>query len=126
MLLELAPRWTMELERGPGWLYVRLRGPQDGDAEGAHLAERLWDLLRREFTDRLVLELDELPLLRSCFVGELLRLHMRVTASGGLLRVCGLSDDCQDVLRASRLGSRFPQYRDRAEAVMACAPRKPR
>jgi anti-anti-sigma factor len=126
MLLDLAPGWTMELDRGPDWLFVRIHGPADGDTEGANFAERIWELLDREFAHRLVVELDTLTMLRSCFVGELVRLHKRVTAHGGIMRVCGLSDRCQDVLRASRLSDRFPNYGCREEAVMAAAPNKPR
>ena len=70
MLLELAPGWTTDLDRGPDCLFVRLHGPENGEAEGAELAERLWSLLEREFAHRLVLELDDVPLLRSALIGD--------------------------------------------------------
>ena len=28
MLLELAPEWTMELDRGPDWLFIKLQPPR--------------------------------------------------------------------------------------------------
>ena len=90
------------------------------------LADRLWTLLQREFTHRLVLEMDDLPLLRSALLGELIQLHERITAEGGLLRLCGLSNDCRQVLCSSRLSDRFPHYGNRTEAVMGLVPRKPR
>ena len=33
MLLELAPEWTMEIDRGPDWLFIRLQPPHHGDTE---------------------------------------------------------------------------------------------
>ena len=126
MLLQVAPGWSTELERGPDWLFVRLRGPDNGDAEGTQLAAQLWDFLQQGLTHRLVLEMDEVAILRSALIGELVRLHKRVTETGGLMRICGLSEDCQDVLRTSRLSARFPVYGSRTDAVMGLLPRKPR
>lgn len=122
----LAPGWNFSLERGPDWLFVRLNGPQDGDAAGANLAEKLWGLLQQQFTYRLVLELDELAVLRSHLIGQLVLLHQRIDSHGGLLRLCGLSEENQLALRASRLDACFPLYRDREEAVMGHRPNRPR
>ena len=126
MTLELAPGWTSELERGPDWLFVRLHAPHGGDPREAEIADRLWKLLEQQFSRRIVLELDDLPVLRSALIGEIVRLHKRVAAQGGLMRICGLSDANQEVLRTCRLDSRFPQYRNREEAVMGHRPFKPR
>ncbi len=124
---ELIGGWATHVERGPEWLYVRLR--LEGDESSwiaGDLAEYLWKLMQQQFTCRLVLELDGLACLRSEFIGELVRLHKRVHAEGGLLRLAGLSNENQSVLQLSRLADRFPQYRDRHDAVMGRRPTQPR
>jgi anti-anti-sigma factor len=125
--VDLAPGWTVELDRGPDWLFARLHGPTSSDAEGVPLAERLVAMLDNEFVHRIVLELDEIELLRSPLLGELVRLHKRVCSRDGVMRICGLSDSNYEVLRSSRLHDRFPRYTTREEAVLGYRrPNKPR
>jgi anti-anti-sigma regulatory factor len=83
-------------------------------------------MLDNEFANRVVLELDDLDLLRSPLVSELLRLYKRVSSRDGVMRICGLSDNNYEVLCTSRLNERFPRYHDREEAVMCSRPAKPR
>src|SRR5262245_21128467 len=101
MLLELAPEWTMDIDRGPDWLFIRLSPPRHGDTGEIRLAEMIWQKLEQCFCYRMVLELDDVGMLRSWMVGELVRLHKRVTTHGGMLRLCGLSKTNEDVLRIS-------------------------
>ncbi len=124
--MELTAGWNAELDRGPDWLFVRLSVTDPGNAAESNLAESLWQLMQRQFAYRLILELDGLPMMRSVLIGQLVLLHKRVDANGGLLRLCGLSDDNQAVIDATRLGSLFPQYRSREDAVMGYRPQKPR
>lgn len=126
MQVPLAPGWSAELDRGPGWLFLRLHPSRTSNAEGVDLAGRVSRILENEFANRVVLELDDVELLRSPLVGELLRLHKRLSSRAGMLRICGLSDNNYEVLRSSRLQDFFPRYRDREEAVMASRPTKPR
>ena len=126
MMLELAPQWTMDIERGPDWLFIRLRPPNGGDTEEIPLAETIWEKLDQEFCNRVVLELDEIAFLRSWMIGELVRLHKRVTSQGGMVRLCGLTTASDAVLRICRLENRFPAYRNRTEAVMGHRPQQPR
>lgn len=126
MLLELAPEWTTEIERGPDWLFIRLRPPHEGDTHEIPLAEMIWQKLEQSFCYRVVLELDDVKFLRSWMLGELVRLHKRVTLQGGMLRLCGLSPTSQSVLRICRLDDRFPAYRNRTDAVMGYRPAQPR
>jgi anti-anti-sigma factor len=126
MLLELAPGWTMDLERGPDWLYIHVRPPLEAGCEEIDLAETVWEKLEQEFTYRLVLELDELPAMRSWTINELVKLHKRIVAHDGMLRLCGVSDANQEALRLCRLHDRFPQYRTRNDAVMGHRPTQPR
>ena len=126
MILDLAPGWTVELDRGPGWLFVRLRGADLYDAREIDLADRVWGLLEQEFGHRIVLEMDDIDLLRSQLIGELVHLHKLVCSHHGVMRVSGLSDQNYDVLRTNCLHHRFPRFRSRTEAVMGCRPSKPR
>ena len=118
MSLLVASEWSLDVDRGPEWVFIRLHGPPNGNAEGSELAEMIWHSMQQQFAKRVVLELDELPLMRSAFIGELVLLHKRIVSNGGTLRVAGLSDFNQEVLCMCRLNSRFPQYHNRADAVM--------
>jgi len=121
-MLDVACGWTMDVDRGPDWLFVRLHGPTDGIAEGTELAEMLWSQLRQHFTNRLVLELDDLPMLRSQLIGQLVLIYKRIHADGGMMRICGLSASNQDAQRACQLADRFPSYLNREDAVMGHFP----
>jgi anti-anti-sigma factor len=111
--------WSADVDRGPDWLMVRLHAPRSRSGDGFGLADDLWSLLRGHLVRRMVLELDDIDRMRSGVVGQLVALQQRVSSEGGLLRICGLSDENQDVLRACRLDGRFPNYHDRREAIMA-------
>jgi anti-anti-sigma regulatory factor len=124
-MVEIAPGWVADVDRGPDWLFVKLRGPDVLAGEGASLAEALWSMLAEHFIYRLVLELDDVEL-RSQLLGQLVALHKRIHNQGGLMRLCGLSDINQQVLRAGRLETRFPNYRNREEAVHGHRPVQPR
>jgi anti-anti-sigma factor len=126
-MLAVAPGCELDVQRGPGWLLVRV-GSLDGDfTESCSLAEQLWAVLERHFTYRLVLELDEVPVLNSCLLGQLVLLRRRIEKHGGTVRLCGLSAYNRRVLKTSRLDSLFCPYRDRHEAVMGWSrPQRPR
>lgn len=115
---ELAPGWTMDMERGPDCLFVKLHGPNESQLDGNELSENLWELLKQHFIYRVVLELDDVTMLKSNIVGQLVRLNKQVQDHDGMMRLCGLSDQCSEVLRQARLDSYLPQYRDREEALM--------
>jgi anti-anti-sigma regulatory factor len=125
-VLELAPGWRTEVDRGPDWLFIRLVRPPDGASRLAPLAEHLWSTIAEHFVYRVVLELDQVGPLDSFLVGQLVLLHKRLHTQGGLLRLCGLSETNQQVLRTLRLEGRFPAYRDRGEAVRGFRPPQPR
>lgn len=125
-MLAVAPGWELEVERGPGWLLVRIKS-LDGSSPEPPLADELWDLLERHFTYRLVLELDQVSVLNSHLIGQLVRLYRLIRQHDGVMRLCGLSPHNLDVLRICRLDDRFLPYRDREEAVMGCSsPRHPK
>ena len=126
MLAEVQSHWTFDVERGPDWLFVKVHGPQNGDAEGVPLAEMIWDLMQQQFARRVVLELGELRILRSYVIGQLVQLHKRVYTHDGMMRLVGLSPDNYSVLVACRLNDRFPDYATREDAIMGQRPNKPR
>ena len=126
MLLDLAPGWSMDLDRGPDWLFVRLRPPAKGIGAEFDLAETIWEKLDQAFCYRLVLEMDDVPRLQSWIVGQLVLLHKRICSHGGMMRLCGVSNGNQQVLRCCQLEDRFPQYANRTAAVMGHRPTQPR
>ena len=110
----LADQWDLHVDRGPDWLFLNL--PADAATE-PHLADRLWGVLTRHFTYRLVLELDDLGAFPSQLMGQLIMLQKRVMQHGGALRLCGLSDACRDALRLCRLDRALPSHANRKDAV---------
>jgi anti-anti-sigma factor len=126
MLLELAPEWAIEIDRGPDWLFIRPRPPRHGDTGEIPLAEILWQKLEQCFCYRVVLELDEVSYLRSWMIGQIVQLHKRLATQGGMLRLCGVAPEAETVLRICRLTDRLPPYRNRTDAVMGYRPPQPR
>lgn len=117
-MIEIAPGWELDVDRGPDWLFVKLRNPDQNGTHSPMLAEALWTLLKQHVTDRLVLELDQVAVLYTYLIGQLVLLHKRLSVSGGAMRLCGLSPHNQEVLRFCRLDDRFPAYGTREDAVM--------
>ena len=111
------------VDRGPDWLFVRLR-PDHDQLDG--IADRLWKLLNQQFIHRLVLEMDEVDFLPSLLMGQLVMLHKRVLQHDGALRLCGLTPQCAEALHLCRLDQALPHFDCRADAVHGCAMAKPR
>lgn len=125
MVVDLIPGWTLQTDRGPDWLFIKPIPPADQQGVEVDLAEAIWERMQQQFCHRLVLEMDQVPLLRSWLIGQLVMLHKRITSHDGLMRISGMSDGNQEVLHMVRLDDRFPQYADRGAAVMGYRP-KPR
>jgi anti-anti-sigma factor len=125
-MLQMAPGWNLDVDRGPDWLFVKLHCDPKNSWDSPPLAETLWALTEQHFTRRLVVECDDLQFLHSVLLGQLVLLHKRLTSQGGLLRLAGLSEQNQDVLRGCRLDGRFPAYDCRTDAIMGFRPDKPR
>jgi anti-anti-sigma factor len=126
-MLTVARGCRFDVERGPDWLMVRVRNLDLAELETPPLAEQLWSLLEQHFTYRLVLELNEVRLLNSYLIGQLIKLFRRIEEHDGVLRLCGLSPyNCQ-VLHACRLDEQLLPYQDRREAIIGCGrPGQPR
>ena len=125
-MLQMAPGWTLDVERGPDWLIVKLHCLPENVWDAPPLAELVWGLMEQHFTHRLVLECQQLPLLHTMLIGQLLVLQRRITAQGGMLRLCGLSAVNRAVLETCRLDARFPCFETRVAAVLGQHPVKPR
>jgi anti-anti-sigma regulatory factor len=126
-MLAVASGYDLDVERGPNWLLVRVRHLDPGDIDFPMLADRVWSLMQQIFCERLLLELDEVPLLHSRLIGQLNQLYRRIAEHDGTMRVCGLSPRNRAVLHQCRLDERLLPYEDRQEAMLGCmVPNRPR
>jgi hypothetical protein len=127
MLVDLAPGWKTHLDRGPDWLIVKLYGPDGDKADATGLAECLHAMMRQEFKERLLLELDEIRGMPGDFVRELCLLHEELESRGAILRLCGMSAEDESRLCERDASVRFAHYHDREEAITGFfRPGKPR
>ncbi|MFZ5832875.1 MAG: STAS domain-containing protein [Planctomycetota bacterium] len=117
-MLAIATGCELDVERGPDWLFVRVRSFKRDTLNSWHLADELWSLLERHSTHRLVLELDRVPTLNEHLVDQLSDLYARVHEHGGVLRICGLSEAGCRVLSACELVEHCHPYSCREEAVL--------
>ncbi len=115
-MLQLCPGWKATVERGPNCLFVRMEDSDTQPVPGK-IAESLWSLMRVHSTNRLVLELDQVRLMRSAFLGELLTLGRTISENGGVLRVCGLTEENRRTTKTTRIDRVLPLYNTRNEAV---------
>jgi len=116
------------VERGPGWLFVRVVGPTASPlgsaampAAGA-LADRVWSLLRAHHTQRLVLECNGLDDSGDGLATEIARLSGRLRDEGGTIRVCGLPDPARAALAADTTVPPLPSFANRTDAVAGRLP----
>lgn len=143
-MIGLSQRWSLQVDRGPDWLFVKPGPCSEGDAEGglaegglaieamedhaddASLADSIWSVVEQHFTYRVVIECDQLGRLTSSMIAQLLLLNRQIRAHGGTLRLCQLSDHNQKVLRECRIDGFFPHFSDRSQAVLGNRPMQPR
>jgi len=127
-MLAIAPGWEVDVQRGPDWLLVKVRAESRSqeahgstspdEADCGELASGIWDLMQRHFAHRLVLEMDQIGLLSSDLIGQLVRLYKRIQEQDGVMRLCGLSPHNLRVLRTCHLDDRFQPYADCKDAVL--------
>lgn len=103
----------MEINRIDDWIVVRLSAAD----EQIELANAVWTALEQASIYRVILKLDQLNVLRSRLVGDLVRIYKLVQEKQGAIRLCGLSDSNQMVLRMNRLDGRLPHYPDLQAAM---------
>jgi anti-anti-sigma regulatory factor len=108
----------LNVDRGPNWLFVKLRARETAPAEVPQFAEKLWSISSRHFVYRLVLELENLEELPSDMMGQLVMLQERLAQCGGALRICGLSPECEETLNNCHIDSALQNHPSRESAVM--------
>ncbi|MEX2142701.1 MAG: STAS domain-containing protein [Pirellulales bacterium] len=124
-MIQTAAGWGLDVDRGPDWIFVRVH-PRNGFDDAPGFAESVWAVLEQHFIYRVVLELDEIALLHSSIIGQLVLLSKRIHSHGGLVRLCGVSETNREVLQLCRLQSALPFYDNRGDAVMGYRPTQPR
>jgi anti-anti-sigma regulatory factor len=125
-MLATAPGCELHVQRGPDWLLVRVKNLDLSEDDVPTLAARLCSLLEQHFTYRLVLELDDVPVLNGLLIGQLLQLYRWIEAHEGVMRVCGLSPENREVLHACHLDERLLPYQGPEEAIMGRPHPRPR
>jgi anti-sigma B factor antagonist len=110
--------FRLTVDRGPNWLFIKLRPKRHFAEDIPQIADELWSIASRHFIYRLVVELDELRQLPVDLVDQLVILQERLAQCDGSLRICGLSADCARKLRDSQLDAALPNYATRQEAVL--------
>jgi anti-anti-sigma factor len=117
MAPKIGSDWKLDVERGLNCLLVKIGKPLGNPSERSSLAEKVRPLVEEHFTYRLVLELDQINVLTSDLIGELLSLNKWIRTRHGAMRLCGLSHHNLEVLRRCRLDDLFVVYPDRSEAL---------
>ena len=126
-MLATVAGYEFDVDRGPDWLWIRIRSVETGSSPAASLAEQLKELVEKHFIYRIVLELHRVPELSSQLIGELVQLERYIQKHDGVLRVCGLSPEGRAMLEMCGLDDLCLAYQTREEAIVgSCAPRVPR
>jgi hypothetical protein len=116
-MVQIAPGWELDVERRREWLLLRVRRTGQDAVHDPPLAEEAWRLLQQHRLGQLVVELDQLEVLTSFLIGQLILLQKRICAGSGALRWCGLSPLNLQAIRLCCLEGRLPHFRDREEAI---------
>ena len=109
---------TLDVERGPNCLFVKLRTKEAPTARVPQIAEKLWSIASRHFIYRMVLELDDMDAMPAEMMAELVLLQARLAQFGGALRICGMSPECEETLQSCQMDTAITNHATRAEAVM--------
>jgi anti-anti-sigma regulatory factor len=125
-MIDVANGWIHAVERGPGWLFVRLNAAPQSASGARTLGDSIWLLAERHFVYRIVLECDDVPRLSETEVDELTELRQRLNAHGGTVRLCGLSPSSASAIDDRGLSRLLPHFDCREEAVLAHRPKQPR
>ena len=118
MITHAIEGFKLSVDRGPNWLFVKLRPKRRFAEDVPQIADELWSIASRHFIYRVVLELDELDRMPSELIEQLVILQERLMQCDGSLRICGLSSDCVERLCDSQLDVALPNFATRQEAVL--------
>ncbi|GEM_PF-591737 len=124
-MIEVASGWAIEVERGPGSVFIRVKSGESLDPP-EDFAQEILQAVEQHFASRVFLDLRDVQVVGSRLLAHVLEINRHICQQGGLLRVYGLNEFNRRVLAISGLDGLIPCYPDRREAVMAGEPRKPR
>ena len=117
MVTHLVDGLKITVDRGPNWLFVKLRPSRNWTEHLPQLADELWAIASRHFIYRLVLELEELKSLPTGLLEQLTLLQDRLVECDGALRICGLSAKCAQALCDAGLDAALPNHPTRDAAI---------
>jgi anti-anti-sigma regulatory factor len=121
-MFAILPGCELQVKRGPDWLIVKIQS-LDGCEENSPLAEIIWALMQQHLAHRLVLELDQIPVLNSFMIEQMILLYRKIYEHDGVMRLCGLSAYNRRVLHS--LENRFEVCRSSIDAVKGNIMQKP-
>ncbi|MEA1952699.1 MAG: hypothetical protein U9N87_15060 [Planctomycetota bacterium] len=116
-MIEIDNGWGLDVENGPEWLFVTLRCQKGHTWDSPPLADSIWEVVDNLSAHQLILELQDVEIVHSMLIGQIILLHKRITSQGGRMRLAGISQQNQLALDVANLSSRFPWYRSREDAV---------
>ena len=116
-MIDISDGWGLDVEVGSQWLFVTVRCKKGHTWDTPPLADSLWELVDTLSAHKLIVELAEVEIFHSLLIGQMIMLHKRIASQGGVMRLAGLSGQNQLALEVANLGSRFPWYQNRDEAV---------
>lgn len=122
MVTNVGTGWQLNVDESPEWLFFRLSRVGEDYSPEPPLAETVWKIAEELGRKRLVFEIDDGVRLTSFLCGQLVLLHKRAELARGAFRLCGLSPMSYETLQMMRLSSRFPNYRNREDAVTGRLP----
>ena len=73
--------WSLSVERGPDCLFVRFLWPDRAETGRYPLAKHLWNIMRRHFADRVVLDFSGVERLTGYVVRQLIALGARLAST---------------------------------------------
>ena len=117
---QLIDRYDVGVERGPGWLFVKLFTPKtNAPRRGGDLGHALWNVAQEHGTKRMVVELDGVEQVDDRLLEGLEVLAGLMLREGGLIRLCGLDGPNLARYESCRVAEHLPHFSCRCEAVGA-------
>jgi len=116
-MVHIAQGWELDVDRRNEWLLVRVRRTRQDAVHDPPLAEEAWRLLQQHRLCQVIVELDQLEVLTSFLIGQLILLQKRICVSSGALRLCGLSPLNLQAIHLCCLDEHLPHFRNREEAL---------
>jgi hypothetical protein len=107
----------LNVDRGPNWLFVKLRPKKTSRGKVPHIADKLWSISSRHFIYRLVVELDDPECVPPGWMDELSDLQKRLAECGGALRIAGATPERDEPPASGYLECALSNTATRAEAV---------